>query len=736
MGVLICEVCGGKLDVNGDVSITTCDYCDSVITIPRDLDRKENLYNRAVFHRLNSEFDKAVSAYEDILKEDNTDAEAHWGLVLSKFGIEYVLDPQTGEYIPTCHRTQTESILTDPDYLAALEYGDFEASHVFEMQARRINEIQAKILEISRKEPPYDIFICYKESDDMGNRTIDSALAQDLYYQLIKKEYKVFFARKTLESKLGTEYEPIIFAALNSAKIMIVLGTKPEHFNAVWVRNEWSRFSKLAKNSNKVIIPAYRGMSPYELPDELSLLQSQDMSKIGFMQDLTDGIEKIMKGSGIKKTTVKKEITDIGFGSVPLERLLQNAQTYLRLNNYPLAEEVYNTVIKDYPEDYRGWWGLIVCKTRSFAQLILDGSELNVWFGYVKQLADPKDFGEVEKEYIEYARKVSSLAATDDMKAVNNIIQGHNEKIRSLQQSILSTTSTKSTGIQKFNKQTIDDNNKILICENELASNKANLETWKARALIGSIIIAIGVIVLFFGGWSILYGIIIGIVGISTCSSASNNGTKKEIEKRISDSEKELSRAKEIKTQNHADYNRGMARIEAQIFHYEQAITDVQGEIENCNRYLNLGKDRISTLWFSKRCEEFGVQQPFEDSIGKYRKAAFGAQEEVVDEIVTITCPACEGQIRKKFSELHPNGHVTCNTCGSGIQVNIRERSNVDNTVAGENVDNTVSEECETSYEVDCPSCNEKFDIEESVLSFGQCNCPNCGMTIEFEDAP
>lgn len=91
-----------------------------------------------------------------------------------------------------------------------------------------------KFLEMSRNESDYDIFICYKEKEEHNpnQRTRDSVIAQDLYNELIKRGYKVFFARKTLEGKLGMQYEPIIFSALNSAKVMVVLGTKKEHFNA------------------------------------------------------------------------------------------------------------------------------------------------------------------------------------------------------------------------------------------------------------------------------------------------------------------------------------------------------------------------------------------------------------------------------------------------------------------------------------------------------------------------
>lgn len=122
---------------------------------------------------------------------------------------------------------------------------------VYEAEAKVINEIQKGILEISQKEELFDVFICYKETDANGRRTPDGVLATDLYHQLTQEGFKVFFSRITLEDKLGTAYEPYIFAALNSAKVMVVLGTKPEYFNAVWVKNEWSRYLALIRGGAK-----------------------------------------------------------------------------------------------------------------------------------------------------------------------------------------------------------------------------------------------------------------------------------------------------------------------------------------------------------------------------------------------------------------------------------------------------------------------------------------------------
>ena len=295
MAVFKCKMCGGSLEISEGTTVCECEYCGTKQTLPKINDeQKINMFNRASHFRQQYEFDKAAEIYEKMAAESGSDAELFWSIVLCRYGIEYVDDPVTKNKIPTCHRTQYKSILEDPDYLTALSCADTMQRDIYEREAKVINDIQKKILNISYREEPFDVFICYKETDANGRRTVDSVLAQDLYYGLTQEGFKVFFSRITLESKLGTEYEPYIFAALNSAKVMVVVGTKPEYFNAVWVRNEWSRYLQIMqKDKNRILIPAYRDMDPYDLPNELSLFQSQDMSKIGFLQDLIRGIKKI-----------------------------------------------------------------------------------------------------------------------------------------------------------------------------------------------------------------------------------------------------------------------------------------------------------------------------------------------------------------------------------------------------------------------------------------------------------
>ena len=310
MAVLKCKMCGGELTVEEGATVAVCEYCGSRQTVPKaDDEKKMKLFDRANRLRFNCEFDKAGEVYENIIGDFPEEAEAYWGNLLCKYGIEYVDDPATGDKIPTCHRSSFDSFMDDPDFEMVMENSDSLSRAVYREQAKQIEEIRKGIIEVSGKEEPYDIFICYKETAEDGQRTIDSVIAQDVYDALTAKGYRVFFSRISLEDKLGTEYEPYIFAALNSAKVMLAFGTSYDYYNAVWVKNEWSRFLKLmAKDKEKALIPCYKDIDAYDMPKEFAKLQAQDMGKVGAVQDLLRGIDKLT-GKGQKDIADKTNVS-------------------------------------------------------------------------------------------------------------------------------------------------------------------------------------------------------------------------------------------------------------------------------------------------------------------------------------------------------------------------------------------------------------------------------------------
>ncbi len=349
MAVFNCKSCGGDLEIQEGTTVVTCEYCGRQQTVPSaDNEKKVNLFNRANRLRSRCEFDKAAGVYESIVAEFPSESEAYWGLCLCKFGIEYVDDPATSAKIPTCHRTSFESIFDDSNFDLACENADALAVNVYRDEAKEIDRLQKEILAIAKNEQPFDVFICYKESDELGGRTVDSELAHDIYDVLTENGYKVFYSRITLKAKLGQDYEPYIFSALNSAKVMLAVGTKFEYFNAVWVKNEWSRFLDLMrKDPTKKLIPCYRDIDAYDLPKEFGNLQGQDLSSPRAFQDLMTNIGRIIPKQ--QKTAAS------GVSDPALENILKRAYISLEDGDWDTANKMCEKILDSDAENAQAY---------------------------------------------------------------------------------------------------------------------------------------------------------------------------------------------------------------------------------------------------------------------------------------------------------------------------------------------------------------------------------------------
>ena len=313
-----CKMCGGDMQISHveNLTVYTCEYCGSQLTLPNlDDEQKIFRYNRANQYRLQNDYDGARQQFDMLLNYSKEDSEIYWSILLCEYGIEYVKDPLTGKRIPTCHRTVASPISSNPNYLSALKFASDQAKILYQREAEVIDHLQKDILSVSQTVEPYDIFICYKESDDNGARTIDSVAAQEIYDRLEDNGYRVFFSRQTLRSVPGTAYEPYIYAALKSSRVMIVIGSQRKYFESPWVKNEWNRFlAQIQAGEKKLLIPAYKGMSPYDLPDELGPFQAQNLNDLGYYQDLIAGISRFLGKE--KKQSISDNIygyLEVGF---------------------------------------------------------------------------------------------------------------------------------------------------------------------------------------------------------------------------------------------------------------------------------------------------------------------------------------------------------------------------------------------------------------------------------------
>lgn len=305
MAVIKCKMCGGDIELI-DAAHGRCESCDTEVTLPGQLENRQvKMFNRGEHFRSLGEFDRAYAAYENLVGEEPENAEAHWCLVLCRYGILYEKDERRGGYKPTISRMSYESILEDPDYKKALEVSDAQTAQLYRAEAKRIARIQDRYREIAVNEPAYDVFICFKAEDAGGQRTRSSVRAQEIYEELAAAGLRVFFSRITLEDKLSVEYEPYIYAALQSASLMIVVVAEDEEqLLAPWVKNEWSRFLAMKeRNPNKSLLTAFQDVSPANFPMELGSVQGVALGKPGAKYEIVQAAKRIV-GVGAKQTIV------------------------------------------------------------------------------------------------------------------------------------------------------------------------------------------------------------------------------------------------------------------------------------------------------------------------------------------------------------------------------------------------------------------------------------------------
>ena len=150
----------------------------------------------------------------------------------------------------------------------------------------------------------YDIFISYKSSDEIGNKTRDYFIAQKLYERLTEIGYSVFFSSQTLEEIGSSRYKADIDNALDTAEIMVVVLTDPNYASAHWVKYEWDSFYNEYLSGVKdkaALFTLTENVNIHDLPRTLRNVQNFD-SESGF-----DRLCEFIRNSLPKRNNIAQE---------------------------------------------------------------------------------------------------------------------------------------------------------------------------------------------------------------------------------------------------------------------------------------------------------------------------------------------------------------------------------------------------------------------------------------------
>ena len=302
----ICNTCGASL-INRD-GRWVCPACGTYA--PEEITNEELtlLYNANMLLRT-LDFDGAENAFTDLIERYPKNSAGYWGRLRARFGIKYERD-YNERNLPTCY-AEVNSVLNDRDYLKAIQCADSTTKEVYRKQAAEIEKIREIWLERASKEKPYDIFICFKDSDveNGEEHTVDSVRVKELYFHLRGLGYRVFFSPVSLNGISGEEYEPYIYNALNTATVMLVYGSRAEYFSSTWMKNEWTRFLKRIREKQKSegsLLVICDGVNPSELPQGLRSLQAMDAKALSFAQTLEQRVAEIISRNQKPKSVLER----------------------------------------------------------------------------------------------------------------------------------------------------------------------------------------------------------------------------------------------------------------------------------------------------------------------------------------------------------------------------------------------------------------------------------------------
>lgn len=390
MGGLKCKMCGSNLDIEDSITVCKCEKCGTSQTVPDIEDDKElKLFERAGRLRFNCDFDKAAGIYNTITDSYPEEAEGYWGLILCKYGIEYA-DNASGKKVPVCHRISYDSVMDDEDFELVMENSDSESRAIFREEAKIIEENRKKYIQIAESEQPYDIYISYRAKDDNGDKTAVSEIAGHLYNKLTSARYRVFLSEAALKGKKQSDCEPYIYSALNSANVMLALGTSYDDYNNVWVKNEWNRYLEIAeKNKNKCLIPCYKDVDEYDIPKEFAGLKVCQLGNDDTFNNIMAEIANVVKQESVNQPAPKPEKAEPAeeieleeieiIEPVDINKLLDEGFSAISDKNWKEANKLFFQVLDEEPDNSKAYWGqLLVQQECTNAREMADNLYLQV----------------------------------------------------------------------------------------------------------------------------------------------------------------------------------------------------------------------------------------------------------------------------------------------------------------------------------------------------------------------
>ena len=359
--------------------------CKSCGYVNYKLSNKDNIrFENAQSYMTNFEYEKADRIYQELYNCDErlTKIQALIGRIFAYFGVAYIKD-FNNELVPIFSKY-------DPKYKSIKSIKYYEEIELLDREKRFIEMIDKadeeykKIEKLLNETPEYDAFICCKNSKktiqnpNEEGPTEDRNYAIDLHNYLNKNNKKVFYSEEDL---VGIETDGQIYSAIMKSKTMILIISNNDYFYSPWVRSEWERWINLIKKG----IRKENTLIVYECPSKdlkNSVLFPESFNKPQIKKDKLDVIKAL-------NNVLKTDNT--------IDNLLKEAKYNLDMFKIDEAEKIYKQITHDYPEDYRGWLGLVDILIEK--EVSENDKRYQRWLDFAIEFADDANKKIIRKKY-------------------------------------------------------------------------------------------------------------------------------------------------------------------------------------------------------------------------------------------------------------------------------------------------------------------------------------------------
>lgn len=329
------------------------------------------------------------------------------------------------------------------------------------------------------------------------------------------------------------------------------------------------------------------------------------------------------------------------------EQLYRNAETFRKLGKYEKAKSYFDDMVKNYSDDWRGWWGLILCETEDFT--ILSKEERTAYlFDVVQKLAPSERMDDLLPQYKGYLRTAAEFVAESDLDRANQLLSGNsidtdpvvvsfNSQLDNLERNLQLNIKDQEAVISEKEKVCREANNKIERYNKMMQRSQTLFYTGVASLIIGLLILFVWAPAnlkshLDSGGNPMSFSFLLillltwGLITVLLLPS----GKKKtladiEHEKKVLSANRELlieaqSKANQWR-QNFAE--KKMAIEQEKQNYIDAKLSEYAERTMLCNEYIGLGKQRLAAYHFAAKCKQANIPAENDEVVEVLRSKLF-----------------------------------------------------------------------------------------------------------------